>query len=342
MRAHELFEAAPRTLYHGTLKELLPEIKQHGLVPTVGEFVSHFYDPSGDEGYDPEMDSLEPLVFAASKVDIKRCVNAIVHRLRAKNINPTPENIIEYGAIIVIKDENEDFYHRPRDIDDESNWQEYPTQVEPGDYYSHQEAIPAFIVTGKRLKHLLRRNRIEGFVSQARNSITESWWHGSPSGELVGSAYGLHLGTEEAARQALEARIGIRADGKDWDGTQEYGKTLLAGRATQERLAALGRSTGTGYNSGSPEDDHYPTGHARYGDGTVVPMTARPSLKKYKLVGPMSNSAYSPMDDFKANGHMKGQLKKGNAKRGYYYRNEGEDAGSISVVVPSHQHVEEL
>lgn len=36
-----------------------------------------------------------------------------------------------------------------------------------------------------------------------------TFWHGSPSGDLRGSKNGLHIGTYEAAKQALEARIGI-------------------------------------------------------------------------------------------------------------------------------------
>ncbi len=46
--------------------------------------------------------------------------------------------------------------------------------------------------------------------------------------------------------------------------------------------------------------------------------------------------------DFKANGMMSGQLKKGNAKRGYYYRNISEDSGSVSAVVPSWNHLKDM
>jgi hypothetical protein len=48
------------------------------------------------------------------------------------------------------------------------------------------------------------------------------FWHGSPSGDLRGGKSGLHVGTKEAAKQALEARIGIPADGKGWSGDREY------------------------------------------------------------------------------------------------------------------------
>lgn len=165
------------------------------------------------------------------------------------------------------------------------------------------------------------------------------FWHGSPSGELRGSHYGLHLGTHEAARQALEARIGVRADGKDWDGTREYGKTLLAGRHT---LARIGREE-SGYNCQLPEEDFYPEQReyrASYSDQSAVSMDARPSMKAYRLIGPMSNTPSRPHADFKANGYMKAAITKGNAKRGYYYENDGEDAGSISIVVPSMAHLQ--
>jgi hypothetical protein len=163
MDAESLNESAPRTLYHGTLKAYLPEIEKNGLVPTVGEFVSHFYDPSGDEGYDAETDALEPLVFAASKRDLQRCVNAIIFRLRDDRIDATYENVIKYGAIVAYRDADEQFYTRPKD--GERDYSDHPTQVEPGDFYSYEDIAPTYTVTGKRLRDLLRRNRIDGFVS---------------------------------------------------------------------------------------------------------------------------------------------------------------------------------
>jgi hypothetical protein len=71
-------------------------------------------------------------------------------------------------------------------------------------------------------------------------------------------------------------------------------------------------------------------------------MEMKPSIKPYQVVGCMTNSPWSPHDDWKANGYMKAQLKKGTAKCGYFYKNISEDAGSISVVVPRASHIEEL
>jgi hypothetical protein len=161
------------------------------------------------------------------------------------------------------------------------------------------------------------------------------WWHGTPSGDLRGGRYGLHVGTRRAAEEALHARIGYPATGS-WDGTREYGKTLLAGNKT---LQARGIFP-TGYNSGMPEEDHYPViGNAVFGDSTPVLAHHKPNILPVQIVGPMSNSPHAPHDDFKANGYMAAQIKRGTAKRGYYYTNVGEDEGSVSAVVPNENHL---
>ena len=158
------------------------------------------------------------------------------------------------------------------------------------------------------------------------------WYHGSASGELKGGTSGLHLGTYLAAKEALEATIGIPVEG-EWDGTREYGKTLLCGRKTQ--LAK--KIGGTGYNcSEALEEDFYPTQTKAptYSNGESIPFTVKPSIKGYKILCPMNNTPQTAYADFKANGYMKSSLKKGNAKNGFYYKNISEDEGSISVVVP--------
>lgn len=165
---------------------------------------------------------------------------------------------------------------------------------------------------------------------QLQKSESGEWWHGSPSGELKGGTTGLHVGTKEAAHQALTARIGYPVEGS-WDGTREYGKTMLAGQKT---LRARGIFA-TGYSSQAPEEDHYPTGSAQFSDGTPVLSHHKPHLFKVAIVGPMSNTPQRPHGDTRANALMAGQVKRGTAKRGYYYQNEGEDTGSISAVVPN-------
>ncbi len=163
------------------------------------------------------------------------------------------------------------------------------------------------------------------------------FWHGSPSGELQGGHYGLHVGSYQAAMEALEARIGKRADGEPWDGTQAYGETPVAGGN-----AGYGQVPGKGNLYTQP---HLPFGMAKYSDGTPVPMDAKPDLFPVRVTGPMTNTPQNPYEDFKANGYMKAQVTRGSAKRGYYYSNQGEGVTtdpltgnckySISAVVPN-------
>jgi hypothetical protein len=164
---------------------------------------------------------------------------------------------------------------------------------------------------------------------------TEIWYHGSPSGDLRGGSSGLHLGTKLAAKEALEARVGIPVEG-EWDGTREYGKTLLCGKTTLKTRKIFP----TGFNCDVPDEDFYPSKtpeHTPY-----LSLTMKPAIKPYKIICPMTNTNTSPYNDWKANGYMKASLKKGNAKRGFYYKNESEDYGSISVVVPNGSCVKEV
>lgn len=166
----------------------------------------------------------------------------------------------------------------------------------------------------------------------SNGNLGAQWFHGSPSGSMQGSFYGLHVGTERAAHEALEARIGSPAEGT-WDGTRIYGQTKLKG--------SHGVRMDTGERDTS--EDHYPSGRANYSDGTPVAMDAVPEVFPVKITGPMTNTPQRPHPDYHANGYMAGQVKRGRAKSGYYYENVSEDEGSISAVVPpGGKHVERL
>lgn len=184
--------------------------------------------------------------------------------------------------------------------------------------------------------------------NQALRSNPEVMWHGSPTGQMRGGKQGLHIGTYRAAQEALNARIGIRADGKAWDGTSEYGKTLLAGSKTQARLAKKGILTGTGFNAGVdfpnyqfPVEDFYPS--KAYGWKDIgFSLKDKPTIQPVKIKGQMSNSPQAPMSDFQAGGRMAGLIKRGKARSGYFYENVGEDVGSISAVVPNKEYLDQL
>lgn len=179
------------------------------------------------------------------------------------------------------------------------------------------------------------------FLHEALNSNTNKgiWWHGTADKSMVGKK-GIHVGTKKAATQALEARIGVPAIG-EWDGKREYGKTLLAGK---KRLAEREKERGyylcSGFNCGHdvPNENYYPKDRkekAKYSDGTEVSMSSKPIIFQVSIIGNMTNSTHTPHSDTRANSMILRNLKIGNAKSGYYYINDGEDACSISAVVPN-------
>jgi hypothetical protein len=163
------------------------------------------------------------------------------------------------------------------------------------------------------------------------NLSPRQFFHGTPSGDLRGGHYGLHVGTERAAADALNARIGTPAEGS-WDGTRIYEKTLLRGPHAW--------SPGQGeFRTG---EDHYPRGAPKYSDGSPMAMDSIPEIIPVRLTGEMTNTPQNPHPDYHANGYMTAQKKMGRARRGYYYTNVSEDEGSISAVVPDGSHVERL
>jgi hypothetical protein len=166
------------------------------------------------------------------------------------------------------------------------------------------------------------------------------WYHGSPTGE-PGPTGPVHVGTAQAAKEALEARIGIPADGKGWNGDRKYGETLIAGKDTLAALAKQGYHGGypeSGYNAGGPnkpvpKEDYYPTDRradaAVFGDKTPIPFDAKPSVAQYNIVGRMNNTVNRPGTDNGANRQTHRTM-----TGGLYYKNVGEDSDSISAVVP--------
>jgi len=174
------------------------------------------------------------------------------------------------------------------------------------------------------------------------------FYHGSTDRKMEGKK-GIHIGTKLAATQALESRIGIPSEG-EWDGKRLYGKKLLAGKLRLKELEKIrGYFLITGYNTGRnsdiPDDDYYPTDckeRATYSDGTPISFSSKPIIFPVKIIGNMTNSPQYPHSDTKANGMMMRNLRMGNAKSGYFYKNDGEDAGSISAVVPNGSFLEVL
>jgi hypothetical protein len=169
------------------------------------------------------------------------------------------------------------------------------------------------------------------------------FYHGSTDKNLTGKK-GIHVGSYQAAKEALEARIGVPAEG-EWDGTREYGDTLLAGKKTIAKKEKTENYFCTGFNCGSDvsQDDYYARDRkyrAKYSDGTPVPFDSKPIIFPVKIIGKMTNDPSNPHSDDMANAMILRNLKMGNARSGYYYENIGEDEGSISAVVPDRSFLE--
>ena len=201
---------------------------------------------------------------------------------------------------------------------------------------------PRYTLDGDKKNLPIKWNEdlIKGFKSQWGGTLPDTdnshverneWWHGTPSGRFP--LNNIHVGSKKAAHEALTATIGHPVEG-EWDGTREYGKTLLAGKKT---LEARGIPI-TGYSVDAPLEDHYPTGKAAYSDGTQVSSSEKPNMLRFKIKGKMTSHPHTPRTDMAANAIMK---RKG-IKQGIYYVNEGEDPGSISAVVPSVEHLEQI
>ena len=160
---------------------------------------------------------------------------------------------------------------------------------------------------------------VRGLLDMIRDKLRERpdvFWHGSPSGDLRGGPYGLHVGTLPAAHEALNERIGAPLAGK-WDGRRVWGETPMSPK-------------------GGPAEASW------YSNGDNIPYTVTPDVRPYEIVGDMFNSRSAPLADDDAAYRMIMDKKGGQAKRGYYYSNDAEDVGSISATVPTASHLREI
>lgn len=173
------------------------------------------------------------------------------------------------------------------------------------------------------------------------------FYHGTTDKNLTGKS-GIHVGTKMAATQALQAKIGVPAEG-EWDGTREYGKTLLAGKKTLEKdNYIMGYDPIMNFNATEdvPEEDYYPEQRKKravyFSSKNLIPLDCKPIIFQCVIVGEMSNTYETPCSDEIANKMMGRKLKEGNANKGYYYTNIWEDESSISAVVPDGSFLEKI
>lgn len=138
-----------KTLYHGTIIHNLHSIEQNGLMPTIGDFVKNMYAGSVDGDV---MDYLEEILYATDKNQLDKARTAIIQQI-ANKLNKnyhsvTNEEFEKYGALAVVKNGDEYFdFHSEED----QYYGRAPLGVESGDYYTRDEILPDYILTGKKL-----------------------------------------------------------------------------------------------------------------------------------------------------------------------------------------------
>ena len=98
----------------------------------------------------------------------------------------------------------------------------------------------------------------------------------------------------------------------------------------------------TGFNVDAPIQDYLPVNMPNVSRDVSMNPEWSPAILPYRITGEMKNTPSNALEDYKANAVMKGLLTRGQARRGLYYNNVGEDFGSISAVVPGMGHVEPI
>jgi hypothetical protein len=156
--------ATARTLYHGTTLDNYDSIKNVGLVPDTGSFVTDSY--AGDyEDVGVEFDPVD-VTFATDKDDLAKAVTAMryaVSRKLGKGYHDVSLNELKgLGMLVIIKEGEE--YMEKRPVEETGPWGDwqgetdnrYPA-VEPGDYFSEDVQGPVQILIGNKMEKFLKR-----------------------------------------------------------------------------------------------------------------------------------------------------------------------------------------
>ncbi len=158
--------AEGKTLYHGTTLESAKSAMKYRLFPSIGEFVDWAYGEEMDEYGHANIEPTE-VVFAADKDHMNKVFSAMVYQVQRKlrgktwfeNAEPlTPEELISSGAVLVIREGDQSMHY----ADDDSMGggpDDMPIQVEPNDYWSLEDVVPDYIITGNKLRTFMRRFR---------------------------------------------------------------------------------------------------------------------------------------------------------------------------------------
>lgn len=156
--------ATARTLYHGTTIDNYDSIRDIGLVPDTGDFVTDSY--AGEyEAAGVEFDPVD-VTYATDKDDLDKAVTAMqfaVSKKLGKGYHDVSFNELKgFGMLVIIKKGEDEFERRPlEETGPWGDWQgetdnRYPS-VEPGDYFSESGAGPVQILIGNKMEKFLKR-----------------------------------------------------------------------------------------------------------------------------------------------------------------------------------------
>tara|TARA_Y100000310_G_scaffold160067_1_gene159750 strand:+ start:5251 stop:5781 length:531 start_codon:yes stop_codon:yes gene_type:complete len=169
------YKRAEKTLYHGTIRDHADSIRQVGIVPERGDFVSDAYASEYEAAGVSFEENVAELSYAADKENISNAVTAMTHHI-ANKLNKTfhdvtPVDIRNHGLIVKIKGSPGEavppspFEQRPEDYDQE--WEMMGEErglhaVEPSDYYSeyptgNEASGDIELITGSALIRFLQR-----------------------------------------------------------------------------------------------------------------------------------------------------------------------------------------
>ena len=157
--------ATARTLYHGTSIDNYDSIKNIGLVPDTGNFVSDSY--AGEyEAAGVEFDPVD-VTFATDKEDLMKAVTAMQYavskKLGREYHDVSLDELKGYGMLVIMKGGEEYMERRP--VEETGPWGDqqgetdnrYPA-VERGDYFSEDVQGNVEILVGNKMVDFLMRH----------------------------------------------------------------------------------------------------------------------------------------------------------------------------------------
>ena len=204
-----------KSLYHGTIADHEPSIRQIGLIGMMGDFQQDAGYTDDYYGEDPSED--DEVVYMTDKRDLDKAVTAMVHHVAKKlgkdGHDVTDTDIRNHGLIVKIEDGDEGAERRPVDPEDE-RYETYPRGAESGDYYASQMPADAFI----KGVALLR------MVKQAGHRPS---WQGEPRNQMVGRLVAVlsKLYPEKTKQELVQKAQGV--PDKELDGyVKKYGAAI--------------------------------------------------------------------------------------------------------------------